>query len=312
MRRLAEGILLTLLLCLGASPVQGQEAGERRVIPVSVIDHEGKVVEGLTAADFRGSFRSRPVKIVSVEWDTGPRRIALLVDTSAGMGKPMAKMQLAWWAAGEAAARLPKSTSLALLTFDMEVKRYTDPTTNQASLVAAFLEAQRRAPSGGTTLFDGIWEAARALLPPGFGHGVFVLSDGEDTYSRVSREQVASALAEVGIRVHFFVVSGRAGKDRKDALSGIRTIADATGGRIFELFRGRQETAEIATRLTPFFDSMTWLYRMEIELPVRVDKVREWKLHVVGEQGEARQDVEVAYPRLLVPLESEKKKKKKE
>jgi hypothetical protein len=312
MRRFAEGILLTLLLWLGASPVQVQETGERRVIPVSVIDREGRLVTGLTAADFRGEFRGKPVKIVSVEWDASSRRIALVVDTSAGMGRPMAKMQLAWWAAGEAITKLPKPTRLALLTFDLEVKRYLGPTNDEASILAAYAAAKGRTPSGGTRLYDGIWEAARVVLPPTVGDVVFVLTDGEDTYSAKLRGEVCSALAQAGIRVYFFLVSERSGSDSKDVQQVTQTIAGATGGRVFRLFRGRYNTTDVAPRLELFLASMMEFYRVEVEFPVRIDKQREWKIEVTDEHGSSRNDIEVAYPRLLVPLKAKQEEKKRD
>jgi hypothetical protein len=44
----------------------------------------------------------------------------------------------------------------------------------------------------------------------------------------------------------------------------------------------------------------------ELSLDSAVDKPRNWKLETVGSDGKKRKDVEVAYPRLLVPLSDKK------
>ena len=49
------------------------------------------------------------------------------------------------------------------------------------------------------------------------------------------------------------------------------------------------------------YEQMAEFYRVEMELPVAVDKARDWKLEVVDAKGKRRKDVEVVYPRKLVP-----------
>ena len=302
MPRFAKRTVLALLLGFVAPQAPAQDAGERRVIPVSVLDREGNLVTSLTAADFRGEFRGQPVKIVSVTRDTRARRIALLVDTSAGMGRPMDKWRFAWWAAGYIASKLPETCSLALLTVALGTRRYSGLTTDRVSFEEAFSKAQRQRPVGATTVHDGIVEAGRVFSPAEFGDVVFVVSDVEDTYSTKTPEEVNTALTKAGVRAYILLVPGWQSSDgRKYAQEVSRSLADATGGRVFELQPGRQPSAEIAVKLEPFLATMLDLYRVEIEFPVHIDKEREWKLEVEGGHGVARQDLELAYPRLLVP-----------
>jgi hypothetical protein len=84
MRFRPASLLLAMLLWLPAH-AQSVSQPERRTIAVSALDKDGKTVTGLTAADFRGDFRGQPVKILSAELDTNPRRIALVVDMSASL-----------------------------------------------------------------------------------------------------------------------------------------------------------------------------------------------------------------------------------
>jgi hypothetical protein len=44
----------------------------------------------------------------------------------------------------------------------------------------------------------------------------------------------------------------------------------------------------------------------ELSLDSAVDKPRNWKLETIGSDGKKLKDVEVAYPRLLVPLSDKK------
>ena len=61
----------------------------KRVVAVNVVTQEGQPVEGLGAENFRGKYRGEAVKIVSVERDTGPRRIVIQsVSAARGLNGP--------------------------------------------------------------------------------------------------------------------------------------------------------------------------------------------------------------------------------
>jgi hypothetical protein len=47
-------------------------------------------------------------------------------------------------------------------------------------------------------------------------------------------------------------------------------------------------------------------YRVEVELPVEVDKTRGWELEVVGVDGKKMKGVRVVYPRKLAPCGEER------
>lgn len=81
--------LVALLILFLLSISTTAQAQERRVIPVSVVGKDGKIVEGLTAANFRGKFRGKEVTIISANLPPKPLRIAILLDTSKSMKEGM-------------------------------------------------------------------------------------------------------------------------------------------------------------------------------------------------------------------------------
>jgi len=93
-------------------------AQERRVVAVNVLDEQGRQVTGLTAENFRGKYRGQPVRIVAAEWDTGPKRIVILLDMSESMDGVPGKWSYARTAFQGLLAHGPEGARLALVTFD--------------------------------------------------------------------------------------------------------------------------------------------------------------------------------------------------
>jgi len=69
-------------LCLAASCLAQQNVCTISDVPVAVISVSGDVFRGLAAEDFVGRTQKKPVGVKSLAFDDGPRRVALVVDTS--------------------------------------------------------------------------------------------------------------------------------------------------------------------------------------------------------------------------------------
>src|SRR5512139_2493676 len=86
MARTAQVAVFILLLCTFVPSLESQETTRtERTILATVIDEQGSIVKGLTAGNFRGKFRGKPVQINSVKFDSGPRRVVILLDASGSM-----------------------------------------------------------------------------------------------------------------------------------------------------------------------------------------------------------------------------------
>jgi len=212
--RLAAGLLA---LILAASATVGEEKPPAQDMPcsssivlVSVSDSNGKFVPGLTTEDFFVRLHGRPIKVLSARTNSSPRRIALILDTSASM----LASEPAIWKPSLAIAKtfvasLPPEDSIAFLSFGSRVERRIEFTRDRKPILEQLDELQggKRALSKNmrqTALWDGVLESLNLFDSPQIGDSIYVISDGDDNLSRAGRHDVEKAL--LATRVRFFVL----------------------------------------------------------------------------------------------------------
>ncbi len=295
-------LLLALLACLPALAQAPAPTPERRTIAVSVLDKDGKAVHGLTADNFRAEFRGQPVKILSATEDSSPRRLAIIVDTSASMRPNLGMMQAV---VEDLFLRSGPDHYISLFTaqetLSLQMTVAPDPANREQALRQA---EQRLSLRGSSALYDAIAYIARDSGR--LGDTICLISDGVDNASNTRAGVIERELARTGAR--FFMLSLQSFDSRResrDARRVTRGFAEASGGLIIDL--SNVSPKKIEAHMVPVREAVSHLYQLEVEFGVEADKTREWKLEVVGAGGEKLKDVVVAYPRLLVPL-SEKKK----
>jgi len=72
-----------------------------------------------------------------------------------------------------------------------------------------------------------------------------------------------------------------------------------------DYWRSQEVHDAIVLKTRQLSQQMSEYYRLEIRLPLVVDKPRDWKLEVVDASGKVRRDVEVLYPRRLMPCSAD-------
>ena len=202
-------------------------------LDVCVRDATGRFLTDLTPDDFLVLENGKPQRPSFVlPSGTLPLRAILLIDRSASMDG--AKLARAVEAAALFARRLGPDDTLGIITFNQ-----------QAARIHAFGDDPLRAPAslgsvtatGSTSLYDALLVAANDLARarndalPNTREAVIVLSDGEDTASRVGFEEVLPVLRRTGALV--YSISLRT--DQKGAWLGatwpLLTMARDTGAR---------------------------------------------------------------------------------
>jgi VWFA-related protein len=171
-------------------------------LPVTVRDKKGKIVSGLTKADFSLTEDGRPQTIKNFAVDTNlPLTLGLLVDTSGSMRDSLDKERTA--SKSFLDSMLTKSADRAfLLHFDREVELLQDLTASKDKLERSLGElgptqadpdsSTSNARRSGTTLYDAIYLGADDLMRKQQGRkAMIVLSDGED---RGSKETLSTAI----------------------------------------------------------------------------------------------------------------------
>ena len=317
--------LLWLVLLLGSvaldarAQVCSAEAQLRRTLPVNVLDEQGNLVRGLTAADFRASFRGHPVKILSVEHNMTPGRVVVLLDAERRMQATASKWNLALVAVGDIASRLPKQVPMALVVFDgyeHETLGFTDGREAIQRKVVQLASPPpwqyRGVPQA--PLMQAV-EAGLRLLDAGTaGDVIYVVTDGrqmgfeeDPRMGLVERTLLGSAVrlfaTRFGVSEGLAVFASGRLEELVKTTGGNTVLFESTGGTVDadEYRYGAEESAAVAARASRLYEQMLESYRAGVGLPQAADKARGWKLEVVDSRGKRRKDVEVTYPRKLVP-----------
>ena len=310
---MALALLLGSVALAGRAQVCSAEAPLRRTLAVNVLDAQGNLVRGLTAADFRASFRGHPVKILSVSRSTGSRRIVILLVISGSMTGSQRKMKLGLTAAEDAAVYSSAETRLALLIFAEKVVDKVDFSEGRSTVAAklAAIKAGKEPPydvKGGTALIDTLVEATKMLSPGKSGDAVYVITDGGDSASRTRYRDMEGGLLVAGVRFYAFALYDPiAQRSMPEYLWGPNWLLDSarnTGGAfvgVGDIPRSDDELQALGAVTRRVYEQMAEFYGVEAELAQAVDKPRDWKLEVVNADGKRRKDVEVVYPRKLVP-----------
>ena len=160
---------------------------------VDVRDQRGDHVSGLQAANFKAEYRGQPVTIVSVTEDSAPRRVAVVVDTSASQSE---SVRYEWAEAKQLIDRLIPQHAVAVFTVDRTLRKFGDFTLEQA-----MHEAGAQMPSGSSSLYGGLAQLGSGLSSVQSGDAICLFSDGDDTSSLVSADQLQRVMAAMGIRM---------------------------------------------------------------------------------------------------------------
>ena len=231
-------------------PVQSPPVAKFRssvdVVSVSAVvrDRKGRFVGNLDRKDFvvTEAGLSRPILDFRAQSD-GPVKLALLVDISGSM-RIGTKTVDARQAARHIFGALRPGDEAAVFSFDTGLDRVTAFTSDAAALEASLAHVQ--SPFGQTSLYDAVAQTARAVAAEGPGGGrvpqrsaVVVLTDGIDTRSRLTSEQVATISSSIDIPVYIVALLAtiddpRQGGTAAAEISGpLPTLARWTGGDLF-------------------------------------------------------------------------------
>lgn len=203
---------------------------------VTVTDREGRFVTDLEESAFRIYEDGVQQEINFFTRTQLPLALALLIDTSASMDEKMATAQEA---AIGFAQRLRPEDLAEIVDFDSRVN-ILQPFTND---VEQLEDAIRRTTAGGSTsLYNAIYIALRELAKAPLRQAdlrreaIVVLSDGEDTSSLVSFDEVLELAKRSNTAVFCIGLQSEESRSRsgfREADFVLRQLAQETGGRTF-------------------------------------------------------------------------------
>jgi VWFA-related protein len=198
-----------------------------RTVPifVSVVDRNGQTHDNLERSKFRIIDNGNEAKIIEFgkAFDQ-PISIALVVDSSASMTY---SMQHAAKAASEFVQRALKDGDRCSVTAIQEVARRKQSLTSDRELVAKALVGIK--PAGQTALYDAISSAIREIREEKNRRAIVVLTDGGDTSSYSTYEDIQKLAREAAIPLYFIAYEGGDDNTARD-LDRMRFLAGETGG----------------------------------------------------------------------------------
>ena len=228
-------------------PAQSQKTTFRSAVDVVSVaavvrDKRGRFAPNLKPEDFRVEEAGIRRDIIQFHADTNaPVRVALLFDVSGSMrmsGRIDEARQAARHVLG--AMRLGGAADeAAVFSFDMNLQSLQPFTVDAGAIETALA---RVAPYGQTSLYDAIAQTARRVADtrPGDPHrrAVVVFTDGVDTSSLLTPEQVSAIASEIDVPVYVVTVVSASDHEDRGARAGgpdgaLRTLAQWTGGDLF-------------------------------------------------------------------------------
>jgi VWFA-related protein len=214
------------------------------VVSVAAVvrDKRGRLVSNLTKDDFVVHEGTTRRDLLQFRADaSAPVRVALLFDVSGSM-RISDRIEEARQAARHVlgAMRLGgEADEAAVFSFDMNLQSLQPFTIDPGAIETALA---RVTPYGQTSLYDAIAQTARRVADtrPGDPHrrAVVVFTDGVDTSSQLTPEQVSAIASEIDVPVYVMTVVSAS--DYEDHTvhgaapeSALRSLAQWTGGDLF-------------------------------------------------------------------------------
>src|SRR5665213_1465350 len=203
----------------------------------TVTDKKGRFVTDLGKNDFEviENKKQQTIAQFTAESDL-PLRLAVLVDTSNSIRDQFRFEQQAAIRFIQSVLR-PRTDRLMLVSFDSAAELVSDLTD---SLPALEQGVKNMRPGGGTALYDAIYFASKEKLMMDqprdkFRRAMIVISDGEDTASRYSRDQALEMAQKADVVI--YAISTNTKRDALDGDAVLRYMTEETGGQAFFPFK---------------------------------------------------------------------------
>lgn len=257
---LALGLVVAAGSALGAQRPSFRAGVDLVMLNVTVTGPGGGHVGNLTEEDFTVLEDGRPQQVSFFSRADTALSVSLLIDTSASMED---RLPLAQRAAMDFIAKLRPGDVAEVVDFDSRIEVLQDFTGDRRLLNAAI--ARTRA-GGSTALYNALYVALKQLenLKPGTNddvrrHVIVVLSDGEDTSSLVTFEELLDVTKRSHTAIYTIGLALEAPASSKSLETGefvLRRLAQETGGQLFTA----KQPSELSNVYTQIADELTTQY----------------------------------------------------
>ena len=229
-----------------------RSAAERVTVAVVARDREGRPIRGLLPKDFEVLDDGHARDILDFRNDPGPISVAFLLDTSGSMHIG-GKLERAGVVSHFMLSSMNADDEAALFAFDTTI-RPVEPFTNDFRKIQSSMGTIR--PWGSTSLYDAIAHTAQHLAHRPGRRAVIVLTDGLDTSSRMSAQEVSGIASSIDMPVYVVAVDTAA-----NATGDLANLAQWSGGT----FHGISRVADSSVIARQIIEELRHQYLLAFE-----------------------------------------------
>jgi Ca-activated chloride channel family protein len=246
--RIASAALVAAMLALGV-PLAAQQPTFRASTQVvslfaTVTDAQNRLVPELTRDDFQVFDNDKLQQLLVFQSENQPITVVVMLDTSGSMTASIALLKAA---AEQFIMRLLPEDKAAVGAFNDKIELSSHFSNDRDALVTDVKDLDY---GNGTRLYDALNESLNQLRGVDGRRVILVFTDGDDTSSRVGRGTVMDRaradevmIYAIGLQSEYFD-GARMVRSKPD--SGLRRLADETGGGYFEL----KQTSDLGPTFT--------------------------------------------------------------
>ncbi|MGE5323046.1 MAG: hypothetical protein ACM3SW_09300 [Actinomycetota bacterium] len=299
-------------------------------LPVGLIAPDGSLLNGLTTKDITVELHKKKLQIHQISYDTGTRRVLLILDTSQRLPAEVRKTEVAL--ARHILSRSRPSDTFALLTARGAARQVRFAQGNNAVIKAVEeLAADPKEDKKAGSLLDALMEGAGWFGTPQTGDAILVMSDylqhdteGEGFQSgfatntgpyyedsRYNFRTVAETIARDRIRV-FSVQFGAMSVDPatyEPSDENLLGLSLGSGGSLLESpmrwYGGYKVTPAalegLEHQVYQLYGSIAQFYLLNVDAPMPLHR-QQWKLELARD---LRKNTRALYPRWFDPCGTE-------
>ena len=196
------------------------------LVEAGVYDRQGRMVRGMSAAEFILEEDGKRQTPDMVAQETIPTTFALLVDSSQSMSRNMDFVRAA---AAKLTNYLRPRDHVLVAPFSRGLRAVTGPTKDRPTIGEAVgaINAQ-----GGTAMRDSMVEIAGRFEGVEGRRVIVLITDAYDEHSQASLAEAVAAVKQSGVTVYTVGIGGVAGISLRGH-DELKAIASLTGGRAF-------------------------------------------------------------------------------
>ena len=303
--RLLQHIVVAVLLA-GSGTQVSAETDPCLDLPANVYTERGDAVTVLyTATNFKASVAGKPIQVAAATYDSGPRRIVIVLDVSGSMTE---SGRLKWGLkfAQDLISLASSQESLAILTFSNRIEDTIAFGQSRTALLAEVDKLQdtnwgRVKGVRKTALEDALVSALAVLKTPSVGDAICLVTDGGENASQSNKSRDEALLESAGVRVYTFLPTWDRGSrtvspEEAQGPSGLRGLAVATGGTLLLFVPGQarglsmpatpyvvsdSDKEELTRAAQGFHRDILSFAKLNVRLPEPLAKPRDWNLDVI-------------------------------